>query len=493
MKNTSAVIAMIMASLMAAAGCAGRPYGPTYRPPTVGRGTPPLYAGPPPVLAPVTAPAPTPITPPKTQPPSGPSANQPGDLDLGLQPTQKTSWVVAPPQTLVSWGAPVQRAPAPNGLQLAAGGGRMLDGRSIPYGPAPVQQTAGRTIVDQAPRLGTATATSGENLRYRGGRTIPDLTYFNIFVGGQQKWSTSDREWIDYSLEAALTDPHLNHVVMQYFNGQPISANFLGSYWMGGWQPTRVTPSLIKQVTRSLYQQGSFRGTPSNATAVCYFLPPGAILDDPGAELTGTGAIPTAELANSSNGLGGYHGSVRMGSETVYFAVVVYSEQRSNGTRNGIPVFPVPWKSTAAIAYHQLQEVRTDPDADEALANRQESLLGWTSDRGQEIGDFPIEQAASLSQVFREVPLADGSGLIPVQFLYSNAIQGPEGPLPQPRAGAPLPPAQRRTPRPGAPVTPPNPNAGLDWIEKEWARLPEAVKLQILKLIEASTSSPAPR
>jgi hypothetical protein len=32
----------------------------------------------------------------------------------------------------------------------------------------------------------------------------------------------------------------------------------------------------------------------------------------------------------------------------------------------------------------------------------------------------------------REVPLADGSGTVPVQFQYSNAVHGPEGPIPEP-------------------------------------------------------------
>lgn len=86
---------------------------------------------------------------------------------------------------------------------------------------------------------------------------------------------------------------------------------------------------------------------------------------------------------------------------------------------------------------------------------------------------------------------------MPIQFLYSNAVHGAEGPIPQPHAGPTLPPAQRRTPRPGTtgtPVQPPtDPKAGLDWIEKEWTKLPDAVKQQILKLIEASTSNPAPR
>ncbi len=51
-----------------------------------------------------------------------------------------------------------------------------------------------------------------------------------------------------------------------------------------------------------------------------------------------------------------------------------------------------------ATFYHELQEARTDPDVE-----------------------------GMLTKVFKEVPLADGSGTVPVQLQYSNAVHGPEG------------------------------------------------------------------
>ena len=56
---------------------------------------------------------------------------------------------------------------------------------------------------------------------------------------------------------------------------------------------------------------------------------------------------------------------------------------------------------------------------------------------------FPVDEAGNnLSLVFKEVPLADGSGTVPVQFQYSNAVHGPEGPIAQPH---PLQSAARKT------------------------------------------------
>jgi hypothetical protein len=173
----------------------------------------------------------------------------------------------------------------------------------------------------------------------------------------------------------------------------------------------------------------------------------------------------------------------------VYYSVVAYAERLPNGKTNGIPAFPESWKSVAATAYHQLQETRTDPDVDDAIQSGQERYLGWSSDRGQEIGDNPVETAQTLSQAFMEVPLADGSGMIPIQLMYSNAAHGPEGPITKPYGGSPLPLATRKTPRPGSSNPTPNPNPSgpdplLQTINDEWSKLPDATKRRVIQLIQ---------
>ena len=47
---------------------------------------------------------------------------------------------------------------------------------------------------------------------------------------------------------------------------------------------------------------------------------------------------------------------------------------------------------------------------------------------GRECGDEPIAVAAQLSQVFKEV-VTESNKRAPVQFMYSNAVHGPEGPI----------------------------------------------------------------
>ncbi len=62
----------------------------------------------------------------------------------------------------------------------------------------------------------------------------------------------------------------------------------------------------------------------------------------------------------------------------------------------------------------------------------------WVNARGEEIGDIPLALAgADLSKVMKEVPLIDGSGTVPIQLMWSNAVNGPEGPIGQAHPGQP--------------------------------------------------------
>lgn len=133
-----------------------------------------------------------------------------------------------------------------------------------------------------------------------------------------------------------------------------------------------------------------------------------------------------------------YHGSVHIQQQsgglpmTIYYAVGVYSETLPSGQSNGIPVFDKPWKNVVATFYHELNEARTDSDVEDAIKAGSSSdalnLLGWVSSQGEECGDYPVSEANPLSQVFQEVPLTNASGIVPVQFQYSNSVHGPEGP-----------------------------------------------------------------
>lgn len=249
------------------------------------------------------------------------------------------------------------------------------------------QTTTGRPLnVVQAP---LAAAYVPENLEYFGGKTLPRLEWTQVYLG---RWTAADRRHLDRAIPAAMADARLNGVLAQYFPGTRVESVFAGSQ-AGPVPSPRVDKPAVERIVRTLRLPG----------VATLLLPPGVVLMD--GDVT------------SEHGLGGYHGSVA----GHYYAVAVYSE----GT-NGIVAFDEPWKNVCATVYHELQEARTDPDVEDAARTGRTSYLGWYSPRGGEIGDIPIaESGGDLSSVMREVPLADGSGTVPVQLMWSNRDSAP--------------------------------------------------------------------
>ena len=294
------------------------------------------------------------------------------------------------------------------------------------------------------------------DLIFNGGKTIPHLTFTNLFVGGQAAWKAADIEQIDTALAAAMNDVRLNNVMAQYFPGQTLSSKFLPSRVLPGPAPAVFSQGDVEQLVSRLFSAGTLASPDLANTVFNVMLPSGAVLNTDTSvtgEMAGDYGDPadetpdcdqdeppptdTSNTVDSLNGLGGFHGSVHIrraggGQDTVYYAVGAYSEFLPNGRPNGIPVFAQPWKNVAATFYHELWEARTDADVEDAINTGDGSVTGWVSAQGEECGDFPVFEANPLTLVFQEVPLADGSGTVPVQFQYSNAVHGPEGPIDKP-------------------------------------------------------------
>jgi hypothetical protein len=289
------------------------------------------------------------------------------------------------------------------------------------------------------------------NLHFFGGRTIEHLTFTNVYLGGRAAWQDDDMKSIDGSLCAAMEDQHLNNVLAQYFEDGKISAAFKPSRVLEGPLPKRVFRDTVEGFVASLDESNGLSGFNLGSTVFCFMLPKGTVLvdgfstdrarhraehenedDERAARRGNLAAAERDEAADSKHGLGGYHGSIHAmrgsATDTVYYAVGVYSE----GT-NGIVAFDKPWKNVCATFYHELQEARTDPDVEDAIRAgndpRANDFLGWYSPRGGEIGDIPMEEAGpDLGAVMQEVPLVNG-GRAPVQLMWSNAVGGPEGPI----------------------------------------------------------------
>jgi hypothetical protein len=306
--------------------------------------------------------------------------------------------------------------------------------------------------------------TPKHDLVFHGGKTIADLVFTNFYVGGSAAWEASDIQSIDQALAAAMSDSGLNNVMSQYYSSGQITSTFRGSHVLAGPSPKIVSQGDIENLVRSMFQSGALKEVDLSSTVFNFMLPSGTVLNTDEAPTTSAitarvesdragvetehragSVIPMEEEEDSTQGLGGYHGSIHVGSgrseSIVYYAVGVYSESRPDGTVNGIPVFDQPWKNVVATFYHELNEARTDPDVEDAIRGGSDpnavKFLGWTSQQGEECGDFPVFEAKPLTQVFQEISLTNGHGKAPIQLQYSDADHGPGEPrkTPAPFAG----------------------------------------------------------
>ena len=291
--------------------------------------------------------------------------------------------------------------------------------------------------------------TRAHDLIFHGGKTIANLAFANFYVGGAAAWRKSDIQAIDNGLSAAMSDAHLNNVMAQYYPaGTAVTSVFKLSQVLAGPPPKTVSQGDVEALVQRLFRSGALSSFDLANTVFNFMLPSGTILNTDTAPTGGAlsmrvedekapknNPIPHEE-EDSTEGLGGYHGSVHNGGDTLYYAVGVFSERLPDGTENGSPVFDEPAKNVIATFYHELNEARTDPDVEDAILAGNDpgavKFLGWTSAQGEECGDFPVFEAKPLTRVFKEVPLTAGGGTVPVQFQYSNAVHGPEGPIPQP-------------------------------------------------------------
>ncbi|HET9181341.1 MAG TPA: hypothetical protein VFP59_04340 [Candidatus Angelobacter sp.] len=304
--------------------------------------------------------------------------------------------------------------------------------------------------------------TPEHDLVFNGGKIITDLVFTNFYVGGSSAWDAADISSIDQALGDAMSDQDLNNVMSQYYPSGKITSKFTGSQTLAGPPPQTVSQGDVENLLKTLFQAGTLKNFDFTSTAFNFMLPSGTVLNTDAAPTTSAispkleapGKVETRPAGNraaaeneedSLHGLGGYHGSVHVGSgpdeAILYYAIGVYSEQLSDGTTNGIPVFDQSWKNVVATFYHELNEVRTDPDVEDAIRAGNDpnaiNFIGWTSPQGEECGDFPVFEANPLSEVFQEVELTGSTNTVPVQFQYSDADHGPGTPrdTPAPFAG----------------------------------------------------------
>jgi hypothetical protein len=263
-----------------------------------------------------------------------------------------------------------------------------------------------------------------DDLMFHGGRVIPQMEFQNVYLGSAADWPPGDIEAIDRGITLAMRDRRLNNVMTQYFPGAALTCDPRPSIVLGDSKPAQLDEPDVQAAVVTLYDTGTIKKSGLGTAIFNLVLPPGTIL----------------RLGGSSSrmGLGGYHGSLhirRAGKPvTLYYSANVYSQMLPSGQENGIVAFNRSWKNVVGTLYHELNEFRTDADVNDAITTGNNSFLGWTSRRGHEVGDQPIFVASRLNLVFKEVRAAGSGRRVPVQFMYSNAVHGAEGPIATPHS-----------------------------------------------------------
>ena len=261
-----------------------------------------------------------------------------------------------------------------------------------------------------------------EDLLFHGGKVVPQMGFQNIYLGSPADFSEGDTGLIDAAITSAMRSKALNNVMVQYFPGASLVCDPRPSLVLNEPNPQELDEPDVQAKVIALFDSGQISKKDIDTTIFNLVLPLRTVLR------LGT--------SSSLSGLGGYHGSVhiqRSGKRvTLYYSANVFSQMLSPVRENGIVAFNKPWKNVVGTLYHELNEFRTDADVNDAIKERSNDFLGWSSRSGRECGDQPIFAASSLDLVFKEV-LA-GKKKIPVQFMYSNAVHGAEGPIATPHA-----------------------------------------------------------
>jgi hypothetical protein len=262
-----------------------------------------------------------------------------------------------------------------------------------------------------------------DDLVFHGGKVIPQMEFQNVYLGGKDSWKETDVASIERASLMMMRHRRLNNVMKQYFPNKMLGCDVREGFVLEEPKPAVLDEPDVQAIVTRLYDKKLIRRSDLGTTIFNLVLPSGTVL-----KLDGSSSL---------NGLGGYHGSTHIKRNgktiTLYYSANCYSEVK-NGRENGIAVFNKPWKNVVGTLYHEMQEFRTDPDVGDAIRENEDDFLGWTSRRGHEIGDQPIFVASDLQLVFKEVKAMSGTRKLPVQFMYSNAVHGAEGPISKPHA-----------------------------------------------------------
>jgi len=236
-----------------------------------------------------------------------------------------------------------------------------------------------------------------------GGGVLAHVDVAPVYLG--RYWSTkagtADRKHNDAAMKDLVQNKGITGLWKEYGAGKGTASP---SLQLPDQATPRMTQASLEALVKKQVQAGKF--DTSNPQRVFMLVLP------PGVELLGDGG------ATSHAGLGGYHGSVNVRGQEVYYAAIAYSQRTAEGM-NGIDFTGKPADNLSIVESHEITEAVTDPNVEAAERENDVGRLGWYDDQtpwrvpgtsGEnvgkgEVGDIPVLNAelsgdASLRSVW---------------------------------------------------------------------------------------------
>lgn len=232
-----------------------------------------------------------------------------------------------------------------------------------------------------------ATSHKAYNLTNRGGKVLAQPEFQPIYVGSywRRGAGAKDRAYNDAFAKDLVKGNH-EALLSQYGVGQ---GRFAPSTVVSGASPKSFTQADVVALVQKQIASGAVKDGPETVHMVV--LPPGTVLKDGNVD--------------STQGLGGYHGSYADAQgKSVYYAVVCYSQGA-----NGIDFTGTGRNNVTITESHEFDEAATDPDVGTGK-------LGWYNTQYGEIGDLAVNSGlVPLDKAFGK-----DSGGYDVQVEWSN-------------------------------------------------------------------------
>lgn len=228
---------------------------------------------------------------------------------------------------------------------------------------------------------------SSYDLTNHGGKVLSRPEFQPLYVGSY--WTrgagATDRAYNDAFAKDLVKGNH-EALLSQYGVGE---GSFAPSTVVSGASPKTFSEADVVALVKKQIASGAVKDGPQTVHMVV--LPPGTVL--------------TSGNVDSTQGLGGFHGSyVDAKGKSVYFGVVCYSQGN-----NGIDFTGTGRRNVTITESHEFDEAATDPDV-------MTGKVGWYNAKYGEIGDLAVNSGlVPLDQAYGK-----DSGGYDVQVEWSN-------------------------------------------------------------------------